>query len=449
MNDDEIVEALWSSDKFSEFDDGDVDPDFALLVQILSSRLLILLNTSLLNALALFTTVTGHKMSVTEFRENIVQALITKANISMILKPNEGEIHKLINSNRGRCSNCYFEMVQQGGRNHVQKVTQPENRSQQSTSCTEKRKKSEENIKATTSTAVTPDPMHTNRFKIQKVTSDHEIEGNFYENTNKFEHNMNSTISDNKKSNDNIDNEENNSAQSDSDEEILKFKDTAYLIMPTVTINYNDVLYNFIIHDERVKKFMLNGEMMDLDIGKAYDPKEIDEIVDHIIIFDSCSNRVIQLGSAVRISIYKTKTCGWGIKASQDIAKGNFIAIYSGEIITRKESYKRLCENTSSADFMWNLDFDDPIDYEYVIDASNYSNFTRFINHSCDANLNVHTVWVDCLNRNLHQLALFTSRYISAGEQLTFDYFSRHGGTLETTDIRCQCNIKNCRGYYF
>lgn len=56
----------------------------------------ILLNTSLLNALTLFTTVTGNKMGVTEFREN---------------------------SNRGRCSNCYFEMVQQGGRNHAQRIT--------------------------------------------------------------------------------------------------------------------------------------------------------------------------------------------------------------------------------------------------------------------------------------------------------------------------------------
>ncbi|XP_060846172.1 piggyBac transposable element-derived protein 4-like [Rhopalosiphum padi] len=84
----------------------------------------ILLNTSLLNALTLFNTVTGYKMGVTEFRENIVQALLMKTtNIPMISKPTEGEIHKIVNSNRGRCSNCYFEMVQQGGREHAQKIT--------------------------------------------------------------------------------------------------------------------------------------------------------------------------------------------------------------------------------------------------------------------------------------------------------------------------------------
>lgn len=58
-------------------------------------------------------------MGVTEFRENIVQALLTKVNISKIFKRNEGESHKIIYSKRGRCSNCYFEMVQQGGREHA------------------------------------------------------------------------------------------------------------------------------------------------------------------------------------------------------------------------------------------------------------------------------------------------------------------------------------------
>jgi len=83
----------------------------------------ILLNTSLLNALTLFNTVTGNKMGVTEFRENIVQALLMKPNIPMIPKSTGGEIHKIVNSKRGRCSNCYFEMVQQGGREHAQKIT--------------------------------------------------------------------------------------------------------------------------------------------------------------------------------------------------------------------------------------------------------------------------------------------------------------------------------------
>lgn len=63
-------------------------------------------------------------MGATEFRENIVQALLTK---SKILNTNEGESHKLIHFKRGRCFNCYFEIVQQGGREHAQKITRKVN----------------------------------------------------------------------------------------------------------------------------------------------------------------------------------------------------------------------------------------------------------------------------------------------------------------------------------
>lgn len=31
MNDDEIIQSLWSSDEFSKFDDSDADPDFSLV----------------------------------------------------------------------------------------------------------------------------------------------------------------------------------------------------------------------------------------------------------------------------------------------------------------------------------------------------------------------------------------------------------------------------------
>lgn len=55
----------------------------------------LLLNTSLLNALTLITTVTGNKIGVTEFRESIL-----KSQISQI---SQGENHKLVTCKRGRC----------------------------------------------------------------------------------------------------------------------------------------------------------------------------------------------------------------------------------------------------------------------------------------------------------------------------------------------------------
>lgn len=163
-----------------------------------------------------------------------------------------------------------------------------------------------------------------------------------------------------------------------------------------------------------------------------------------------CNNRVVQLGSKVNVCIYKTSLYGWAVKTTQNIKKGQFVSQYIGEIITVNESERRLKNNTSFLDHMWNLDFDDVNNYKYIIDGSHYANFTYFINHSCNANLNVYAVWINCLDRNLPQLALFASRDILAGEQLTTDYFSRSANeSLKKTGIKCQCKMKNCKGYFF
>jgi len=165
----------------------------------------------------------------------------------------------------------------------------------------------------------------------------------------------------------------------------------------------------------------------------------------------SCTNRVVQLGSKVNVCIYKTRKYGWGIKSTQNIKKGQFVARYIGEIITVEESEQRLNNGSSRMDYMWNLDFDDSQNYKYIIDGTHYANFTYFINHSCNANLNVYAVWINCLDRNLPQLALFASRDISAGEQLTTNYFSRctNKNTLKKSGIKCKCDMKNCKGYFF
>jgi hypothetical protein len=79
----------------------------------------ILLNTSLLNAPTLFTTVTGNKMGVTKFRKSILKSLLKKSQISQI---SQGENHKIVTCKRGRCYECYNGMGKQGGRQHAQKV---------------------------------------------------------------------------------------------------------------------------------------------------------------------------------------------------------------------------------------------------------------------------------------------------------------------------------------
>lgn len=54
----------------------------------------------------------------------------------------------------------------------------------------------------------------------------------------------------------------------------------------------------------------------------------------------------------------------------------------------------------------------------FCIDAKNYGNFARFINHSCDANLLPIRVFVEHQDLRLPRIALFAKRKIDALEEL-------------------------------
>jgi len=88
----------------------------------------------------------------------------------------------------------------------------------------------------------------------------------------------------------------------------------------------------------------------------------------------------------------------------------------------------------------------------YTVDATKYGNITHFINHSCDPNLAVYSVFVNCLDPDLPKLALFATRDISSGEELSFDYEYQVDPDTETEgrlQLPCYCGSTNCRKYFF
>ena len=77
------------------------------------------------------------------------------------------------------------------------------------------------------------------------------------------------------------------------------------------------------------------------------------------------------------------------------------------------------------------------LDKEHIIDATFYGNKARYINHSCDPNLESENINV---NGEMH--IIFTAlRHIKEGEELTFDYKFEY----EANKIECFCGAATCK----
>jgi len=173
---------------------------------------------------------------------------------------------------------------------------------------------------------------------------------------------------------------------------------------------------------------------------------------------DECTNRVIQKGLNARVCIFRTDNGrGWGLKAREFIKKGRFVVEYVGEIITNEEAEERGKKyDAIHQTYLFDLDFNDRDAPVFTIDAYKYGNVSHFINHSCDPNLHVYSVWVDTLDPRLPRIGLFAKRDIYASEELTFDYMNMN--TVENIDGSpvagrqgglCACGTEKCRKFMF
>ena len=126
------------------------------------------------------------------------------------------------------------------------------------------------------------------------------------------------------------------------------------------------------------------------------------------------------------LAIRKSKINGKGCFAIVPFQRGRKIAEYSGERITDLEAQKRarnrrilrICD----------------IDGRSSLDGARGGNGTHYINHSCEPNAFMRTVYGRVL---FHAL-----RDIRPGEEITIDYEQ----TLHPDSKRCFCGARSCRG---
>ncbi|CAK7201778.1 hypothetical protein SEUCBS139899_004493 [Sporothrix eucalyptigena] len=179
---------------------------------------------------------------------------------------------------------------------------------------------------------------------------------------------------------------------------------------------------------------------------------------------NACVNRVVERGRRIPLQIFRTEDRGWGVRTLVDLKKGQFVDRYLGEILTAREANHRRSVSTMARRkdvYLFALDkFSDADSLDSRLagpplecDGEFRAGPTRFINHSCSPNLRIFARVGDHADKHIHDLAFFTVRDISAGDELTFDYVD--GIVNLAADARhhvegmtpCLCKSANCRKF--
>jgi histone-lysine N-methyltransferase SUV39H len=187
-----------------------------------------------------------------------------------------------------------------------------------------------------------------------------------------------------------------------------------------------------------------------------------------------CSNRVVQKGRTVAFDLFKSPTKGWGIRTGHKVKAGTFITVYAGELldwaagedrngfyentgttyvldidshhIQRNRYYQPYLEHlrasnitfieddkTMEAAEKWAREEWDDNKMTYSVDAGLWGNLSRYFNHSCEPNMNMHPVYTEERDIRRPFLSFFANRDIDDGEELTFRYDTQAGEELSSS----------------
>lgn len=98
---------------------------------------------------------------------------------------------------------------------------------------------------------------------------------------------------------------------------------------------------------------------------------------------ENCLNQHFRKGLQFKLKIEPTNLKGFGLFAKQDIPANQFVIEYVGEVINKDEFDKRMKTKKNNAEKLYFLELGDNL----YIDADKHGNEARFINHSCDPNV--------------------------------------------------------------
>ena len=142
--------------------------------------------------------------------------------------------------------------------------------------------------------------------------------------------------------------------------------------------------------------------------------------------------------STRRIQVRRSGVHGKGVFALQDLAEGETLINYTGELISWPEALRRHPHDPAQPNHTFYFHIEDG----RVIDGNVGGNSSRWINHSCQPNC-------EAEEADGGRIFIKALRNIVAGEELFFDYGliidARHTKKL-LADYPCWCGAPVCRG---
>ena len=140
---------------------------------------------------------------------------------------------------------------------------------------------------------------------------------------------------------------------------------------------------------------------------------------------------------ARRIQTRRSGIHGKGVFALADLAEGETILEYVGEVISWREALRRHPHDPKDPNHTFYFHIDD----KHVIDGKAGGNSSRWINHACKPNCEA--------DEDGGRVFIKALRGIKAGEELFYDYGliidARYTKKL-LAEYPCWCGAKKCRG---
>ena len=138
-----------------------------------------------------------------------------------------------------------------------------------------------------------------------------------------------------------------------------------------------------------------------------------------------------------KIQVKKSGVHGKGVFAARDIAKGETLIEYVGEIISAQEAEDRHPHDPTDPNHTFYFQVDD----DKVIDALHGGNSARWINHCCSPNCKPEVID--------GRVFIKAKKDISAGSELNYDYGLIIDAPMTKklmAQYPCWCGSPKCRG---